>query len=399
MTYPLYMLGRWDEAIAAAAEIPEDHLQDTVTLSLLSSVVEIHIHRGSPEEARRVLVLYPETSSDVQEQNSVAAARAAVLHGEGRVAEAFDAGLAALALHAWGGESFSRTSSRSRRSCTRSRPRSLLVGGSRREELLRAWRLCRVGPAPVPGGPDVPVPARAWRATPPATWPRPRASASSRCPSGRPSPSSSTPSCSAARRRRASCCAGARETFERLGATPWVERAGARSPRWKSARELPQLRRREPARGEVLPELRSRRSRSPARAATPCRPGAQFCDECGARSARLSRPPTAAAPRPRPRSGAWSRCSSPTSSASPRRPRRAIPRTRASSSPGTSTLPQRLIERYGGTVEKFIGDAVMAVWGTPVANEDDAERAVRAALDLVAAVPELDPRSRRARGC
>jgi predicted ATPase/class 3 adenylate cyclase len=50
-----------------------------------------------------------------------------------------------------------------------------------------------------------------------------------------------------------------------------------------------------------------------------------------------------------------------------------------------------VIERYGGTVEKFIGDAVMAVWGTPVAQEDDAERAVRAALDLVAAVPELDP--------
>ena len=38
-----------------------------------------------------------------------------------------------------------------------------------------------------------------------------------------------------------------------------------------------------------------------------------------------------------------------------------------------------LIERYGGTVEKFIGDAVMAVWGTPVAQEDDAERAVRTA--------------------
>ena len=49
-----------------------------------------------------------------------------------------------------------------------------------------------------------------------------------------------------------------------------------------------------------------------------------------------------------------------------------------------------LIERYGGTVEKFIGDAVMAVWGTPVAQEDDAERAVRAALDLIAAVPALD---------
>jgi class 3 adenylate cyclase/tetratricopeptide (TPR) repeat protein len=48
-----------------------------------------------------------------------------------------------------------------------------------------------------------------------------------------------------------------------------------------------------------------------------------------------------------------------------------------------------VIERYGGTVEKFIGDAVMAVWGTPVAQEDDAERAVRTALDLVAAVSAL----------
>jgi class 3 adenylate cyclase/tetratricopeptide (TPR) repeat protein len=50
---------------------------------------------------------------------------------------------------------------------------------------------------------------------------------------------------------------------------------------------------------------------------------------------------------------------------------------------------QRLISLYGGTVEKFIGDAVMAVWGTPTATEDDAERAVRAALDLVAAVTAL----------
>jgi len=48
-----------------------------------------------------------------------------------------------------------------------------------------------------------------------------------------------------------------------------------------------------------------------------------------------------------------------------------------------------LIERYGGTVEKFIGDAVMAVWGTPVAREDDAERSVRAALALTGAVTAL----------
>jgi class 3 adenylate cyclase/tetratricopeptide (TPR) repeat protein len=59
---------------------------------------------------------------------------------------------------------------------------------------------------------------------------------------------------------------------------------------------------------------------------------------------------------------------------------------------------QQLIERYGGTVEKFIGDAVMAVWGTPTANEDDAERAVRAALDLVSAVTELDPELRARAG-
>ena len=48
-----------------------------------------------------------------------------------------------------------------------------------------------------------------------------------------------------------------------------------------------------------------------------------------------------------------------------------------------------VIGRYGGVVEKFIGDAVMAVWGTPAATEGDAERAVRAALDLVAAVEAL----------
>ncbi len=52
-------------------------------------------------------------------------------------------------------------------------------------------------------------------------------------------------------------------------------------------------------------------------------------------------------------------------------------------------LATEVIARYGGTVEKFIGDAVMAVWGAPIAKEDDAERAVRAGLDLVDAVRVL----------
>jgi class 3 adenylate cyclase len=48
------------------------------------------------------------------------------------------------------------------------------------------------------------------------------------------------------------------------------------------------------------------------------------------------------------------------------------------------------LERYGGTVEKFIGDAVMALFGAPAAHEDDPERAVRAALAIRAAIAELN---------
>ena len=53
---------------------------------------------------------------------------------------------------------------------------------------------------------------------------------------------------------------------------------------------------------------------------------------------------------------------------------------------GYFELARAIVGRYGGIVEKFIGDAVMEVWGAPVAKEDDAERAVRAGLELVSAV-------------
>ena len=54
-------------------------------------------------------------------------------------------------------------------------------------------------------------------------------------------------------------------------------------------------------------------------------------------------------------------------------------------------VARTVIERYGGVVEKFIGDAVMAVWGAPVAAEGDAERAVRAGLDWSPRSPSWAP--------
>jgi class 3 adenylate cyclase len=53
-----------------------------------------------------------------------------------------------------------------------------------------------------------------------------------------------------------------------------------------------------------------------------------------------------------------------------------------------------IVESHGGTVEKFIGDAVMAVFGIPAAHEDDALRACRATIEMRDALPELGIRGR-----
>jgi predicted ATPase/class 3 adenylate cyclase len=59
---------------------------------------------------------------------------------------------------------------------------------------------------------------------------------------------------------------------------------------------------------------------------------------------------------------------------------------------GYFNLMTEQIRRHGGTVEKYIGDAVMAVFGAPVAHEDDPDRAVRAALDMQAALARFNQR-------
>src|SRR5262249_61473953 len=53
-----------------------------------------------------------------------------------------------------------------------------------------------------------------------------------------------------------------------------------------------------------------------------------------------------------------------------------------------------IVESHGGTVEKFIGDAVMAVFGVPQVHEDDALRGCRAAVEMRDALPELGVRAR-----
>src|SRR5829696_1957359 len=55
---------------------------------------------------------------------------------------------------------------------------------------------------------------------------------------------------------------------------------------------------------------------------------------------------------------------------------------------------REIVERHGGTVEKFIGDAVMAVFSVPAVHEDDALRAVRAAIEMRDALPDLGVQAR-----
>src|SRR4029450_370842 len=59
----------------------------------------------------------------------------------------------------------------------------------------------------------------------------------------------------------------------------------------------------------------------------------------------------------------------------------------------------RVLQRHGGTVEKFVGDAVMAVFGIPMVREDDALRATRAAVEMAGALRRLNDEAERRWGC
>ena len=126
-------------------------------------------------------------------------------------------------------------------------------------------------------------------------------------------------------------------------------------------------------------------------------PGKRFCGECGTPVGASVVPASRLGPpyrwpshlrrslRPRPSSD-MSRCCSAISSASRRLSEKRDPEEVRELLSGYFELARAIVARYGGVVEKFIGDAVMALWGAPVAKEDDAELAVRAGLELVSAV-------------
>ena len=119
---------------------------------------------------------------------------------------------------------------------------------------------------------------------------------------------------------------------------------------------------------------------------TPNRGDAQFCSECGGAMGRAGQADAPASPATERRqvSVLFADIVGFTSFAEGRDPER----VRELQS-RYFELASETVERHGGTVEKFIGDAVMAVWGTPTAHEDDAQRAARTGLQLLEAVEAL----------
>ncbi len=118
------------------------------------------------------------------------------------------------------------------------------------------------------------------------------------------------------------------------------------------------------------------------------RSGGRFCSECGAGLDSPAPPPPATAPAPVAERRLASLLFADLVGFTPLSEARDPEAVRELLS-AYFERARAVVERYGGTIEKFIGDAVCAVWGVPVAREDDAELAVLAGLDLVSAVAGL----------
>ena len=172
-------------------------------------------------------------------------------------------------------------------------------------------------------------------------------------------------------------------------------RSGASRPDARDCTHgLSQLPGREQGGGALLPRVRIARSTLACPSCgAPHDPGQAFCDQCGS-------PLDAAPPRPAPSGGPELRVASvlfvDLVGYTPLSESRDVEDVRDLLS-RYFDLTRTVVDRYGGTVEKFIGDAVMAVWGVPVARGDDAERAVRAGLELVDAVSRFGESVGRAR--
>ena len=396
------MLGRWDEALATIDEVTEDQVRSGgVMLSVLQAGVEGHCLRGELETARRISEMYSylENSSDMQDQGCVRSTTATLLRAKGRLEEALAAGASTIEVAAAMGATFQGI----KHGVVDAIDVALELGETAKADELLAWV------DELPPGERAP-------------WFRAQSLRF--------------------RARIAGDAAGLGEAAARFRAL--------NLPFWTAVVQLEQAEALGPQRrGGASPrrgarDLRAARSRSVARAGrrrgrnecgrmtcpncgTENRAGAKFCVRCGEGLA-LACPACGSGFQPGDVFCAECGASLTTPSASA-----AVPSAPAAERKLVSVLfadlvgftalseerdsedtrellsryfdtCRRLIELYGGTVEKFIGDAVMAVWGTPSATEDDAERAVRAALDLVAAVSALGdevgvPDLRRAPAC
>ena len=100
LTWPLNMLGRWDEALELYGQISEEHILTSTTLSVLDGVIPIHINRGNLGEGQRILALFAslESAVDIQDRSSYLSGASALRLAEGRYDEALRLGVDADAV-------------------------------------------------------------------------------------------------------------------------------------------------------------------------------------------------------------------------------------------------------------------------------------------------------------